>query len=228
MEKKFLLFDMDRTLLDFAATERAALAKTFEAYGLPFSGEVYRWHLVHNARLWEDYEKGLIDRETVLYTRFANLFRHFGFAGDGVAFEDSYRENLSLGHDLTEGAFSTIQALSKTHALYIVTNGVAETQRRRLHDCGLEGYFLGLFISEEIGAQKPQKAFFDACFARIPGFDPALALIIGDSLTSDILGGNNAGIDACWFNPAGLENHTAAKAAAEIRSLPELLPLLGV
>lgn len=227
MKKKFLLFDMDRTLLDFAASERAALAKTFREYALPFSDEIYGYHLVNNAKLWEDYEKGLIDRETVLYTRFVRLFQHFGFEGDGVAFENSYRANLSRGHELMEGALHTVQTLAQSHTLYIVTNGVAETQRLRLHDSGLQPYFSGLFISEEIGSQKPQKAFFDVCFAHIPGFDATLALIIGDSLSSDILGGNNAGIDTCWFNPQGQANNTTAKPTTEIRRLTELIPLLA-
>lgn len=226
MKKKFLLFDMDRTLLDFAAAEQTALKATFQEYHLPFSDEVYKYHLVNNARLWENYEKGLIDRDTVLHTRFVQLFRHFRFEGDGVAFEGSYRKNLSLGHELMEGALHTVQTLAQNHMLYIVTNGVAETQKQRLHDSGLQAYFKGLFISEEIGSQKPQKAFFDACFARIPCFDPALTLIIGDSLSSDILGGNNAGIDTCWFNPQGIKNNTSAKVSVEIRRLKELISIL--
>ena len=91
MKKKFLLFDADRTLLDFAKSEKKALAKTFEEYNLPFTDAVYQWHLVNNAKLWQDYEKGIIDRKTVLYTRFVRLFEHFGYEGDGAAFEASYR-----------------------------------------------------------------------------------------------------------------------------------------
>lgn len=228
MKKKFLLFDVDHTLLDFAASEKNALAKTFAAYDLPFTDAVYQWYLVNNAKLWQDYEKGLIDRKTVLYTRFVRLFQHFGYAGDGAAFEDSYRYNLDRSCVVFPEAPAVIQALSKTYALYVVTNGVASTQEMRIADSGLKPYFQDIFISEHFGSQKPQKAFFDQCFSRIPNFDPQLAIIIGDSLTSDIKGGNNAGIETCWFNPDGKENHTDAKVDYEIRSLTELLSLFHV
>lgn len=227
MKKKFLLFDADRTLLDFALSEKKALAKTFAEYDLPFTDAVYQWHLVNNAKLWQDYEKGIIDRKTVLYTRFVRLFAHFGYKGDGAAFEDSYRHNLDHACEVFPEAPEVVQTLSKTHALYIVTNGVASTQEIRIADSGLKPYFKDIFISEHLGSQKPRKAFFDQCFARIPDFDPSLALIIGDSLTSDIKGGNNAGIETCWFNPAGEENHTDAKVDYEIRSLKELYGLLA-
>ncbi len=227
MKKKFLLFDADGTLLDFSASEKKALAKTFTEYRLPFTDAVYQWHLVNNAKLWQDYEKGIIDRKTVLYTRFVRLFTHFGYAGDGAAFEDSYRHNLDHACEVLPEAPEVVQTLSKTHNLYIVTNGVASTQETRIGDSGLKPYFKDIFISEYLGSQKPQKAFFDQCFARIPDFDPTLALIIGDSLTSDIKGGNNAGIETCWFNPNGEENHTNAKADLEIRSLKELYDLLA-
>lgn len=227
MKKKFLLFDADRTLLDFAASEKKALAKTFAEYDLPFTDAVYQFHLVNNAKLWQDYENGIIDRKTVLYTRFIRLFAHFGYAGDGAAFEDSYRHNLDHACEVFEEAPEVIQTLSKTHDLYIVTNGVASTQETRIGDSGLKPYLKDVFISEYLGSQKPQKAFFDQCFARIPDFDPTLALIIGDSLTSDIKGGNNAGIETCWFNPDGEENHTDAKVDYEIHSLKELYALLA-
>lgn len=227
MKKKFLLFDADRTLLDFSLSEKKALAKTFEEYHLPFTDAVYQWHLVNNAKLWQDYEKGLIDRQTVLYTRFVRLFAHFGYKGDGAAFEDSYRHNLDHACEVFPEATEVVQTLSKTHLLYIVTNGVASTQRIRFADSGLLPYLQDLFISEELGVQKPRKEFFDACFARIPDFDPKLALIIGDSLSSDIKGGNNAGIETCWFNPYGEENHTDAIVDYEIRSLKELYSLLA-
>ncbi len=226
MKKKFLLFDADRTLLDFSASERNSLAKAFADYGLPFSDEVYQFHLKHNAKLWEDYEKGLIDRETVLYTRFVRLFAHFGYQADGVAFEDCYRHHLERSCELLPDALEVVQTLTRTHLLYLVTNGVSSTQRMRMRDSGLAPYFQELFISEEIGWQKPRREFFDYCFAHIPDFQREQALIIGDSLTSDIRGGNQAGIETCWFNPEGAENNADVQVDYEIRSLKELYALL--
>lgn len=226
IQKKFLLFDADHTLLDFRASEKKALAQTFAEYGLPFPDAVYRQYQIQNTKLWQDYEKGLIDRRTVLHRRFGQLFAHFGYEADGAAFEDSYRAHLDRSCDLMPDAIEVVAQLSRTHALYIVTNGVVSTQKMRLRDSGLAPYFRAVFISEELGCQKPQKAFFDQCFARIPDFAPEDALIIGDSLTSDIRGGNLAGIEACWFNPEGKANDTDAKPDYEIRALRELLTLL--
>ena len=227
MKKKFLLFDADNTLLDFSTSEKNALAKTFAEYDLPCTDEVHQWHLVNNAKLWQDYEKGLIDRKAVLYTRFVRLFEHFGYEGDGAAFEDSYRHSLDHSCDLFPETMEVIQTLSRTHELYLVTTGVASTQETRMQESGLKPWFRDIFISEQIGFQKPRKEFFEHCFARIPDFDPAQALIIGDSLSSDIKGGNNAGIDTCWFNPHGAENHTDARVSVEIHSLNELYLLLA-
>ena len=203
MKKKFLLFDADRTLLDFSASEKSALAKTFAEYNLPFTSEVYQWHLVNNAKLWQDYEKGLIDRKTVLYTRFVRLFDHFGYEGDGAAFEDSYRHNLDNSCDLFPEAMEVVQALSKTHDLYIVTNGVASTQENRLRDSGLAPWFKDIFISEQVGSQKPQKEYFDFVFERLGNPDKKSVLMVGDSLTSDMKGAVAYGIDSCWLNRKG-------------------------
>lgn len=226
IHKKFLLFDADHTLLDFRASEKKALSQTFAEYGLPFPDAVYQQYQLQNAKLWQDYEKGLIDRKTVLHTRFCKLFAQFGYAADGAAFEDSYRFHLDRACDLMPDAIEVVAQLSKTHALYIVTNGVVSTQKMRLRDSGLAPYFRDVFISEEVGCQKPQKAFFDQCFARIPDFAPADAIIIGDSLSSDIKGGNLAGIDTCWFNPEGKKNESDAQPDYKIRALRELLALL--
>lgn len=227
MQKKFLLFDVDHTLLDFAASEKKSLAKTFAAYALPFTEEVYRYYQVQNAKLWQDYEQGRIDRDTVLHSRFSTVFTHFGYDADGAAFEDSYRQALDHACDLMPDAIEVVSALSRTHELYVMTNGVVSTQQTRLRESGLAPYFKDVFISELIGFQKPRKEYFDRCFARIPAFDPAQALLIGDSLTSDMLGGNRAGVATCWFNPNGLENHTEARVDYEIKALRELLTLLA-
>lgn len=226
IRKKFLLFDVDHTLLDFRASEKKALTQTFAEYGLPFPDAVYQQYLIQNAKLWQDYEKGLIDRQAVLHTRFCRLFAQFGYAADGAAFEDSYRLHLNHACDKMPDAIEVIQRLSQSHELYIVTNGVVSTQKMRLRDSGLAPYFRDVFISEEIGCQKPQKAFFDNCFSRIPAFSSDAALIIGDSLSSDIKGGNLAGIETCWFNPDGKENDTDAKADYEIHALRDLYALL--
>lgn len=225
MKKKFLLFDVDRTLLDFSAAERKGLEKCFRQFQLPFSEELLNWYLKLNHILWTDYEKGLITRESIFDCRFEKTFRHFGLDADGREMERAYRQALSEGDDLMPHALEVVSHLAETHALYIVTNGLASTQERRLRSSGLAPYFQDFFVSEAIGYQKPMPEYFEYCFQRIPHFRKDAAIIIGDSLSSDIQGGVNAKIDTCWFNPQGAENTTALQPTCEIRSLTELLPL---
>ncbi len=228
MQKKFLLFDVDHTLLDFATSEKKALKKCFEAFELPFTDELLAWYLAHNHKLWTSYEKGIIPREAIFETRFADTFLEFSMDADGTLMENAYRQALSEGCDLIENALALIEKLSKTHELYIVTNGLASTQEKRLKDSGLSPFFKGVFVSEAMGFQKPMIEYFDYCFQHIPGFQKEEAIIIGDSLSSDIQGGIRAGIDTCWFNPAKIINDTPFQPNYEITNLLELLPLLEI
>lgn len=228
MKKKFLLFDVDHTLLDFSTSEKKALKKCFDAFGLSLTDEVLEWYLAHNYKLWTSYENGIITRDVIFQTRFTETFAQFSIDADGTLMEQSYRQALSEGNDLIENALFVIKKLSHTHNLYIVTNGLACTQEKRLIDSGLAPFFKDVFVSEVMGFQKPMVEYFDYCFQHIPIFIKEEALIIGDSLSSDIQGGIRAGIDTCWFNPAGLPNESPYQPTYEIKNLLELLPLLEV
>lgn len=133
---------------------------------------------------------------------------------------------LGEGHELIEGAQEVLDWLFPRYDLYVVTNGVEATQRNRLKLSGLDRFMKDIFVSEAVGYQKPQTEFFDYCFQRIPDFQREKTMIIGDSLTSDIQGGNNAGIAACWFNPAGKHNIPGLRIDREIRNLRELKDFL--
>lgn len=228
MKKKFLLFDVDRTLLDFSASEKKALKKSFDTLEIPFTQEILDWYLSHNQKLWTSYEKGLLPRDVIFQNRFAETFSQFSIDADGNLMEKTYRQALSEGIDLVENAMDVITQLSETHILYIVTNGLASTQEKRLKGSGLAPYFQGSFVSEIMGYQKPMIEYFNYCFERIPNFQKNEAIIIGDSLSSDIQGGIAAGIDTCWFNPAHLSNETSVQPTYEIHNLLELLPLLEI
>lgn len=226
MAYQTLLFDADDTLLDFHKTEAAALASAFAASCIPLTPEVKSLYNQINQDLWKRFERGEIDRNTVVYTRFQKLFDALGIRADGRAFEDNYQARLGEGAFLIDGAFDLYSRLSQTYDLYIVTNGVSKTQRSRLSASGLLPYTKGVFISEDAGCQKPMKEYFDYVFSRIPGIDVSRTLIVGDSLTSDIRGGNNAGIDTCWYNPKGLPNSAGCTVTYEIRQLSELYQYL--
>lgn len=228
MKKKFLLFDVDRTLLDFSKSEKKALKKSFDALGISFTQEILDWYLAHNHTLWTSYENGLMPRDLIFQNRFVETFSQFSIEADGHLMEKTYRQALSEGIDLVENALEVISRLSETHILYIVTNGLASTQEKRLKGSGLAPYFQGSFVSETMGFQKPMVEYFDYCFERIPNFEKSEAIIIGDSLSSDIQGGIAAGIDTCWFNPAHLPNETPFQSTWEIHNLLELFPLLEI
>lgn len=225
---KALFFDADKTLLDFHKAEKRGLEAVFARHHIPLTEEIRQYYLELNGALWESYERGEIPRETVLFTRFGRVFEHFGISLDGVAFEHEYRKELDEGHDLMDGAMELVKTLSPFYELYIITNGTTQTQYKRLKDSGLYPYFKNIFISGEIGSRKPMKSFFDHCFSKLPHLSKKDVLIIGDSLSSDILGGNLSGIDTCWMNAEYGKNDTEAQPLFEIHHLNELYDILNI
>ena len=204
MGSPILLFDLDNTLLDFDMAESIALKKTLREFGLEPTDEIVeRYHHI-NIRYWEMLENGLLTRAQVLVGRYEELFREFGIEQSGDAVAKRYEQLLSEGHHFLPGAEALLEELYGRYDMYIVSNGSAVVQEGRLESSGIGRYFKDIFISELVGFDKPSLSFFEACFERIPGFEKERAIIIGDSLTSDIRGGINAGIKTCWFNPKGL------------------------
>lgn len=198
---EFLFLDLDDTILDFHKAERIAVAKTIRDFGVEPTEEVLDlYHRINKAH-WEMLERGELTREEVMVNRFAALFRELGAKPDASACAKDYEHNLSIGHYFLPGAEEAVEALHRKYRLFLASNGTASVQKGRLTSANLYRFFERVFVSQELGFNKPSKAFFDACFARIPGFDPAKAVMVGDSLTSDIQGGINAGITTVWVNP---------------------------
>ena len=223
---EFLLLDLDDTILDFHKAERIAIAKTIRDFGVEPTEEVLgRYHVI-NKWHWEQLELGTMTREEILVGRFDVLFREWDREVDAVAVARTYEKNLATGHYFLPGAEEAVEILHKKYRLFLTSNGTATVQKGRMTSANLYRFFEKVFVSQEIGHNKPAKAYFDACFAQIPGFDPAKTMIVGDSLSSDIRGGINAGIKTCWVNPA----HLAAKADVipdyEIEALSQLPALL--
>lgn len=223
---KYLLFDVDGTLLDFDKAEQYALEYTFRHYDIPLTYEINQRYEEINKKLWKDFENGLIDKKTVVYSRFVLLFKEFNIPVDGIAFEDDYQKALGQGYFVLPHTIEVLSALYQKYPLYVVTNGVSQTQYSRLEGTDIKKYFQNIFVSEDIGHQKPSKEYFDYCFKNIDKIDLSKTLIIGDSLSSDIQGGINAGIDTCWFNPNHLDKPEAMLINYEIHDLRELLQLL--
>lgn len=223
---EFVFLDLDDTILDFHRAERIALSKTLGDFGLEPTEEVLsRYHII-NRQHWERLERGELNRDQVQEGRFRVLFSQLGRQVDAVAVTRAYEHNLGIGHYFLPGAQEAVERLHQKYRLFLASNGTASVQHSRLTSAGLYPYFEKVFVSQEIGFNKPSRDYFDACFARIPGFDPQKAIMVGDSLTSDILGGIRAGIKTCWVNPGRLAPREDIPADYEIEALSQLEDLL--
>lgn len=225
MRYDVILFDADGTLLDFQRSEAEAISAVLNRFGLPNTPEVRKYYRTLNEQLWHDFETEKFSKQHIFDVRFPTLLNYCGIVGDGKAMEAYYRDQLNHGAHLMDHALPMCEALAKRLDLYIVTNGVAQTQELRLAQSGLRGYFQAVFTSEAIGYRKPQIEFFAAVLDQIPHSKERM-LLVGDSLHSDILGANRSGIDACWFHPASAVGDAGIVARYEITSLEELWNIL--
>lgn len=226
MKYDILLFDADDTVLDFGAAEERALKISFESNGLHFDKHVLETYRKNNIREWQRLERGEISVEQVLANRFNATFAELNFSASLQSVSELYERELHNGHNVVPHAEEVLQKLQKKCRLYLASNGVLSIQNSRLAGSGLGKYFLKRFISEEIGVPKPNVEFFRRSFAKIDNFDSSRTLIIGDSLSSDIRGGKNAGIATCWFNPCGAKNDTDVKPDYEISDLRQLFDIV--
>ena len=199
---EFLFLDLDDTILDFHKAERLAISKTIRDFGVEPTEEILARYHVINKWHWEQLELGLMTRAEVLVKRFAALFAELGVEVDAPACAKAYEKNLSIGHYFLPGAEEAVDRLHKKYRLFLASNGTASVQKGRMTSANLYRFFEKVFVSQEIGHNKPSLDYFNACFAQIPGFDKEKALMVGDSLSSDIKGGINAGIKTVWVNPA--------------------------
>ena len=221
-----LLLDLDDTIFDFHKQEKVAIEKTLSGAGIAPTEENCILYSQINDKYWKRLEKGEVTRQQVLVGRFEELFATLGVSGNAEKTALAYMENLSQRHYFLPGAEEALIQLQKKYRLFLVSNGTASVQERRLQSAGIEKYFEGIFISQNVGVNKPAKGFFDYCFERISGFNMQKAIIIGDSLTSDILGGKNAGIATCWVNPDNKPTREDICPDYQIASLTELPAML--
>ena len=222
-----VLFDLDDTLFDFHKAEKIALTKTLVHFGIDPTEETLALYSTINAAHWKRLELGEISREEVKVGRYRELFKTIGVECDPVKATAYYESMLAIGHYFMPGAPELLGELYGKYRLYIVSNGTAKVQECRIGSSGIAKYMDGIFISQILGANKPDKQFFDICFAEIPDFSLSETVIIGDSLSSDIKGGINAGITTVWFNPKGIENDNDIKPDYTIKELSEVSCLLS-
>ena len=227
MTYKFLLFDLDHTLLDFDAAEDVALTQLLKEEGVADIQAYKDYYVPMNKSLWKDLELKKITKQELVNTRFSRLFAHFEIEKDGVYLAERYEFYLAQQGQIFSGAIELLDTLTERgYELYAATNGITAIQTGRLAQSGLAPYFNQIFISEQLKTQKPDGLFYEKIGQQIDGYSKEKTLMIGDSLTADIQGGNNAGIDTIWYNPHHLENNTQAQLTYEVDSYQDWLDCL--
>ena len=225
MEYTSLFFDLDNTLLDFNRSEAEAVSKVLKEYNLPYDGETVSLYSEINRSFWEQFECGKIEKQEIFEGRFKKLLSLLGQERDTAEISKKYCDNLSKCYHKVRNADGVLTYLKdKGYKIYATTNGFVFTQRNRIEKSGLKKYFDGVFISEEMGFQKPEKEYFDWVVSETCEKDRKRILIIGDSQSSDILGGINSGIDTCWFNC--FEKTPKYRSKYEIKELEDLKKFL--
>ena len=219
---RWLLFDADGTLFDYDRAERTALEQALSQIGVSFEpGHLAAYRRINQA-LWHGVEKGEITPGEVKLRRFELLLEQLHVASSHTALSACYLECLANCSELVEGAATVLAALHQKYRIAILTNGLTVVQRGRLSRSVIRHHVSDIIISEEIGAAKPAKAFFDTAFVRLGHPSKPEVLMIGDGWASDIQGAVQYGIDACWYNPTRMPRPADCQIAREIVSLREL------
>lgn len=226
MRYRALLWDIDDTLLDFGASERAGILRTFESFGLgECTEEMLKEYSRINMKHWEKLERGECTKRETMVNRFREFFELYGITADAESFNDEYQDRLPDTIIFHPHGKETLELLSHTYLQYSASNGNLPVQLRKLRESGMDRIFNGVFISDDVGFEKPSIDFFRYVLDSI-GQAPEDCLMIGDSLTSDMLGANNAGIPCCWFNPKGKPAPASLRIDYTVRDLAEIPGIL--
>lgn len=228
MSYTWLLFDADGTLFAYEGAEEEALKNVFAHYHLPFNEEIAALYKQINHDMWDRLEQQTITLLQLRWQRFADLFGELGVSLDPKEFSETYLHYLGQAAELIPGTLEFLEQLHGKYKMAIITNGITDVQLSRIKIAGLDRYFPYIFTSEEIGVFKPANGFFDAVFEGIGNPPKESALVIGDSLSSDMVGGFGYGLDTCWYNPNGAEDNTGLPITYEIRELSDLFSILKI
>jgi 2-haloacid dehalogenase len=226
MKYELVLLDADGTLFDYDAAEDYALHMAFNEGGLPFGPGTMEAYRAINSQLWLDMEQGKTTSAALRVERFRLLFGRSGIAWDARAMSDIYVKHLGAAAFLVDGAEETCAYLASKYRVAIITNGIRDVQLKRIAKSPIKPFIHHIIVSEDAGSQKPDTRIFEYLFAVVGQKDKSTTLIVGDSLSSDIKGGENFGIDTCWYNPEGKPLPVTAAPTYQIRSLRELLSML--
>lgn len=221
MKYQWILFDADETLFSFHSY--FGLKSMLKRYGLEFNEQDYEAFQAVNQPLWVAYQNKEINAEALQRIRFESLAQKTG--QDPLVLNRELMDEMALVSQPLEGVREMLASLHGKVKMGIITNGFNALQQKRLENTQTAGFFDLLVVSETVGVAKPDRQIFDYAFSQMGEVERSKVLMVGDTLASDILGGNLAGIDTCWFNPKGLANETAIQPTYEIRSMAELIAL---
>ena len=203
-ETKVLFLDIDNTLLDFDAGAAWGMEQCFRKAGLEYRTEMFSVFTEENNKIWQKIERRELTMDNLFYVRWQAILAHLGLEADGVEMEKEFRRLLHLTAVPVEGAKELLEYLyKKDYFLCAASNGPYDQQINRLRSADMLKYFSHCFVSEKVGADKPGKQFFDGCMKEFPGIHPSECMMIGDSLTADIAGGQAYGMSTCWFVHSG-------------------------
>lgn len=229
MEYKYLIFDLDDTLLDFQTGEHEGLVKVMSDVQVPDMTDALAKYAVINRKLWQAYEQGDITKQNIQNTRFGALLEELGMDGDGLAMEKAYRQELNNNNHVLPGAEELLQKLKEQgYVLIAGTNGETQTQKSRLKNTGFGQYFDQVYISDELGVAKPNIGFYEPIFKANADMNTDNTVMIGDGIPSDMRGGINVGLNTIWVNLKNATLPTDMNITSEVHSLTELGQLLGV
>ena len=219
---KAILIDIDNTLLDFNKGAKLAMEKAFIECGLSFKDEYFSVFTRENDLLWEKIERGELTRQGLHKVRFSIIFNALNITGDSDKAEVEFRKALFDIAETVDGAVELLKYLSQKYKIYCASNAIYNQQINRLKIAQMHDYFEGFFISEIIGVQKPTKEFFDYCFEHMNGITKEQTIMIGDSLTADIIGAKNYRIKSIWYNHLKKPNKTDIVPDYEVASLLDI------
>ena len=226
MKYDTILLDADETVLDFPRSEREAVSDTLKHFHITPTDALIAGYSAINHAIWKKLERGEITKTELRVARFREFCKQYALDASPEQMAEVYLTYLSEKAYLLDRAEELCQRLSAKYRLYIITNGIAFVQRGRMSRLSITRFFTDTFISEEMGAEKPEPLFFERVFEKIPQFCAEKALVVGDSLTSDIKGGISAGLDTCWYNPKQLSAPDGMPITYIVNSHEELLRLL--
>ena len=224
--KKNILIDLDNTLIDFNECARHSIINAFKELGFPYTDKVFETFICENVKIWKRLEKGEITKPQLRADRWNIILGKLGINFDGTVLEEMFENGVAKGAYAVDGAYDLLDYLYGKYKLYVVSNGFRFVQESRLKIGDFQKYFDDVFVSEDIGIPKPATEFFDYCFNKMGNPPKEDIILIGDSLTADILGGNNYGIETIWFNKNNDPASETVKPTYTVRTLKEIEKIL--